>query len=89
MDDEERSPVGAVRTNGSPGAPKKGGNWGPRGISVSADEDMIDQTQQREGELGAKADGSVGFVEEDSSEDEIWSSAQNTNNKLDNENMHR
>lgn len=88
MDDEERGPVDGVRNNGSAEASKKGGNWGPRGISVSADEDVMDQTREPEGDSGSKDDGLAGLVEEDNSEDEIWSSAQDTNGRLDDNNTY-
>ncbi|CAF9940825.1 MAG: hypothetical protein ALECFALPRED_008879 [Alectoria fallacina] len=55
MDDEERGPVDGVRNNGSAGvATKKGSNWGTRSISVSADEDVMDQTQQPGRKLQSK-----------------------------------
>lgn len=86
MDDEERGPVDGARSDGNAGAAKKkGGNWGPRGISVSADEDVMDQTGQPEGDSRAN-DGLVGLMEEDESEDEIWSSVQDTNSRLDDKN---
>lgn len=88
MDDEERGPVDGVRSNGGARALKKAGNWGPRGISVSADEDTMDETRQREGNSRAKNDGLAGLEEEDDSEDEIWSSAQDTNERLDDNNTH-
>ena len=88
MEDEERGPVDGLSSNGGAGASKKGGNWGPRGISVSADEDVMNQTRQREGDSRAKDDGLVGLVEEDDSEDEIWSSAQGINGRLDDNNTH-
>ena len=87
MDDEESATVDRVGGNGSAGAPKRGGNWGPRGISVSADEDVISQTRQSEGNSRAKDDGSVGLMGEDDSEDEIWSSAQDNNGRLDDNNL--
>ena len=82
VDDEERGSVDGVSSNGSTGVPTKGGKWGPRGISVSADEDMMDQAGQTEGDSRTKDDGLAGLVEEDDSEDEIWSSAQDTNGRL-------
>ncbi|KAL9136894.1 MAG: hypothetical protein Q9175_001900 [Cornicularia normoerica] len=88
IDDEERGLVEGVRSNGSAGASKKGGNWGPRGISVSADEDVMDQTRQPEVDSRAKDDGLAGLVEDDDSEDEIWSSARDTNGTLDDNNRH-
>lgn len=87
MDDEESATVDGVRGNGSAGGPKTGGNWGPRGISVSADEDVISRTRQSEGNSRAKDDGSVGLMGEDDSEDEIWSSAQDNNGRLDDNNL--
>lgn len=88
MDDEERGPVDGIRSNDGARALKKAGNWGPRGISVSADEDTMDETRQREGNSRAKNDGLAGLEEEDDSEDEIWSSAQDTNERLDDNNTH-
>lgn len=90
MDDGESGPLDGVRSNGNAAAAaaKKGGNWGPRGISVSADEDVMDQTRQPEGDSRAKDDGLVGLMEEDETEDEIWSSAQDTNGRLDDYNNH-
>lgn len=82
VDDEERGSVDGVSSNGSTGVPTKGGKWGPRGISISADEDMMDQAGQPEGDSRTKDDGLAGLVEEDDSEDEIWSSAQDTNGRL-------
>ena len=78
VDDEERRPVEAAGSNASAGATKKRGNWGPRGISVSADEDDMNQTPRPE---GAKRDELAVLVEEDDSEDEIWSSNQDTNGR--------
>ena len=86
MDDEESAPVDGVRGNGSAGASQKGGNWGPRGISVSADEDVMGRTRQSESR--AKDDVSAGLLGEDDSEDEIWSSARDTNGRLDVDNTH-
>ena len=87
MDDEERGPVDGVRNNGSAGvATKKGSNWGTRSISVSADEDVMDQTQQPEGNSRAK--GFVELMEEDESGEEIWSSAQDINGGLNDSNAH-
>ena len=88
MDDEENGPLDGVSSNGGAGAPKKGGSWGPRGVSVSADEDVMDQTPQREGDSRANDDGLAGLVEEDDSGDDIWSSAQDTNGELDDNNKH-
>ncbi len=88
MEDEENGPLDGVSSNGGAGAPKNGGSWGPRGVSVSADEDVMDQTPQREGDSRAKDDGLAGLVEEDDSEDDIWSSAQDTNGELDDNNKH-
>ena len=66
MDDEERGQVDGVTSNGGAGAAtKKGGNWGARGISVSADED------EPVGDARPKNDEIVGLVEEDESEDDI------------------
>ena len=78
VDDEERRPVEAAGSNASAGATKKRGNWGPRGISVSADEDDMNKTPRLE---GAKRDELAALVEEDDSEDEIWSSNQDTNGR--------
>lgn len=88
MDDQERGSVDGVRSNGSAGAAKKkGGNWGPRGISISADEDVMDQTGHPEGDSRAN-DGLAGLMEDDESEDEIWSSVQETHGTLDDKNGH-
>lgn len=81
MDDEERGPVDGVGNNGSAVASKKNANWGRRGISVSADEEVI---QQPEGDPGAKVDGLAALVGEDDSEDDMWSSTNETNGRLDN-----
>ena len=78
VDDEERRPVEVAGSNGSARATKKRGNWGPRGISVSADEDDMNQTPRPE---GAKRDELSALVEEDDSEDEIWSSNQDANGR--------
>ena len=89
MEDEERGPIDEARSNGSTSVPKKGGNWGPRGISVSADEDQTDQMQQPEGFFRGKVDGSsASLAEEDDSGYEPWSSAQNTNSRPDENNSH-
>lgn len=69
--DEERGPVEGVGSNGSAGAPKSRGKWGPRGISVSADEDVMDQTQRPEGDSRVKGDELAAFVEEDDNRDGI------------------
>ena len=81
IDDEEQGPVVGEGTNGSAGAAKRKGKWGARGVSVSADEDVMDQTQQRNGESRVKGDELASLVEEDDREDEIWSSTQDTNGK--------
>lgn len=88
VDDEERGLVDGVNGNGSAGAPTKGGKWGRRGISVSADEDGVDQTAQPEGNSRTDDDGLAGLVEEDDSEDEIWSSGQDTNGRLEENHTH-
>lgn len=74
VEDEERGPVGGVGNNGSAGAPKSRGNWGPRGISVSADEDVMDQTQrpeESEGESRVKGDELAALADEDDNRDGI------------------
>ena len=86
MEDEERVPVNGAGSHGDAGAPKNRGNWGPRGISVSADEDVMDRTHQPEGDTRTKEDDLAALVEEDNSEDEIWSSAQSINGRLDDSN---
>ncbi|CAD6586698.1 MAG: hypothetical protein ASARMPREDX12_002493 [Alectoria sarmentosa] len=87
MDDEERGTVDGVRNDGIAGvATKKVSNWGTRGISVSADEDVMDQTQQPEGNPRAK--DFVDMMEEDESGDEIWSSAQDSNGRLNHNKSH-
>ena len=87
-DDEERGPIAGVGNTIRAGAPKQGGNWGPRGISVSADEDVIDQTQRAGRESLAKDDELAGLVGEDDSDDEIWNSTQDTDGRADNTETH-
>ena len=85
--DEERAPLDGVKSNGSVGAPQNGPNWGPRGISVSADEGAMDQTRRPEDDSTAQDDdGLAGLMDDDGSEDEIWSSAHDTNGSLDRSN---
>lgn len=71
VEDEERGPAEGVGSNGSVEAPKSRGNWGPRGISVSADEDVMDQTQRPEGEFRVQGDELTALVEEDDNRDGI------------------
>ena len=71
VDDEERGSAEGAGSNGGAGAPKSRGNWGPRGVSVSADEDFMDQTQQPEGESRVKGDELAALVDSDDNEDEI------------------
>ena len=85
MDDEERGPVNGEGSNGSAEASKKRGNWGPRGISVSADEDVMDRVQQPERDFRSMGGEFVALVEEDDSEDE---SAQDANDRPDNNERH-
>lgn len=87
-DDEERGSILGAGSNIRAGAPNKGGNWGPRGISVSADEGVMDQSQRSERESRAKGDGLAGLVEEDDSDGEIWSSTQDTSGRAENTETH-
>ncbi len=87
-DDEERVPVDGAGSNDIARAPKKRGNWGPRGISVSADEDVMDRIQQPGGEIRGNGDELAAFMEEGDSEDEISSSTQDTNSRMDDNNRH-
>ena len=89
VDDEERGPVVGAESNGHPGAPKKKGNWGPRGISVSADDDVMDQAHQSERVSRARGDEFAGLTEEEDNEDEIWSSNQDANGRPENTQTHR
>ena len=88
MEDEERVPVNGAGSDGSLGAPKNRGNWGPRGISVSADEEVMDRTQQPKGDTRTREDDLTALVEGDNSEDEMWSSAQGINGRPDDSNTH-
>lgn len=88
VDDAERGPSEGADSNGSAGGPREGGSWGPRGISVSADEGVMDQAQRTEREPRPKSDEMARLVEEDDTEDEIWTSTQDTNRMPDNIKTH-
>ena len=87
-DDEERGPIAGTGSNIRAGTPNKGGNWGPRGISVSADEGVMDQAQRSERGSRAKGDEMAGLVEEDDSDDEIWNTTQDTNGRAEDTQTH-
>ena len=78
MDEEERPAVDGS-SNGSAGpTSRKGGSWGARGISVSADEDVLDPRSKaisrlQSGDSKARADELSGIMDDDDSEDEILS----------------
>ena len=88
VDDEERNPVDGAGNTSRAGAPQKRGNWGPRGISVSADDGGMDQTQQSKGRIQAKGDDLAALAEEYDSEDEIWSCTRDTNGSLEANSTH-
>ena len=87
-DDEERGPTERAGDNGPGTAPKKTGNWGPRGISVSADEEVMDSMRHSKGEGQTKGDGFAALLEEDDSDNESWSSPRDSNGKLDDNSTH-
>lgn len=75
LDDEERA-VTNDPDDGSAGPTKGGkGKWGPRGVSVSADEDVLDSRPKSKGNSHSKTsnnsdDGLAGLMDSDNSEDE-------------------
>jgi hypothetical protein len=64
--DEESEPA-ANGANGSTGRPRAGGRWGARGISVSADEGVLDAPQQKAQppNLKARDEEIVGILNDD------------------------
>jgi len=73
LDDEERAGTDGA-DDGSAG-PRKGSKWGPRGVSVSADEDASESRPSSKAKGHAKNsnnsdDGLAGLMDSDASEDE-------------------
>ncbi len=76
MDDEERGGIDGSSDNPSAPAPIKRGNWGARGVSVSADEVLVDPPG-KDTSPKPYGDGLTDLVEEDDSEDDIDGRDQN------------
>ena len=70
MDDEERAGLDVGSDNPSAPVPRKAGSWGVRGVSVSADDGLMDLSGENESSK-PYGDGLADLVEDDDAEDDV------------------
>lgn len=70
MDDEERAGLDGGSNNSSAPALRKPGSWGARGVSVSANDDLVD-TPGKDKSSKPYGDGLADLVEDEDSEDDV------------------
>lgn len=70
IDDEERARIDGGSDNSSAPVPRKTGHWGARGISVSANEDLVDPPG-KDNSSKPYGDELADLVEEEDSEDDV------------------
>ncbi len=70
IDDEERAGLDGGSGSSSAPAPRKTGNWGARGVSVSANKDLVDPLGKDKSSK-PYVDGLADLVEDDDSEDDV------------------